>query len=142
MFGGAAQRAVLISALLFALLHVGAPDPGSEPSVLVQTALKFAQSLLFGVILGALYARMRCLWPCALLHAGFDVLYLAPQVFLTGALPATYASGAASDTVLLAVTVALLVFVVVAQAVAVSRRGGIGSGSAVGGCIDGDAADR
>lgn len=129
MFGGAARRAVLVSALLFALLHVGVPDPGAEPAVLLQTALKFAQSLLFGVILGVLYAQTRRLWPCALLHAGFDVLYLAPQVFLTGALPAAYASGAASDTVLLAVTVALLAVVAVAQAVAVSRRGGAVSGS-------------
>ena len=127
------KRAVVLSAALFALLHVGVPDLGTGPAVLVQVALKFAQSLLFGVILGVLYARTRRLWPCALLHAGFDVLYLAPQVIIAGALPATYASGAARDTVLLAVTVALLAAVAVAQVRAASRHsggdaGGDGSG--------------
>ena len=82
------KRAILASAALFALLHVGA--------------------LLFGVIMGALYVRTRRLWPCAFIHAGFDVLYLAPNVLLTGTMPETYASGAVGDTVLLAVSVLML----------------------------------
>ena len=108
----AAKRAILASAALFALLHVGVPDISVGQLVFMQTALKFVQALLFSVILGVLYAQTRRLWPCALIHAGFDVLYLGPYVLLTGTMPETYASGAASDTVLLAVTVLMLVGVV------------------------------
>ena len=108
----AAERAVLVSAVLFALLHVGVPDVSAGQLVITQTALKFTQALLFGVILGVLYTQTRRLWPCALMHAGFDALYLAPNVLLTGAMPETYASGTASDTVLLAVTVLMLAGVV------------------------------
>lgn len=107
-----AKRAVIASALLFALLHVGVPDISAGYLVLIQSALKFVQALLFGMILGVMYAQTRRLWPCALIHAGFDVLYLAPKVLLTGTMPETYASGAASDTVLLAVTVLMLAGVV------------------------------
>lgn len=102
------KRAILVSAALFALLHVGAPDVSAGQLVLLQTALKFGQALLFGVILGALYARTRRLWPCAFIHAGFDILYMAPNVLLTGTMPKTYASGAVGDTVLLAVSVLML----------------------------------
>ena len=102
------KRAILASAALFALLHVGVPDISAGQPVLFQTALKFVQALLFGVILGMLYAQTRRLWPCALVHAGFDVLYLGPNVLLTGEMPATYASGMVGDTVLLVVTVLML----------------------------------
>ena len=102
------KRAILASAALFALLHVGAPDVSVGQLVLLQAALKFGQALLFGVILGALYVRTRRLWPCAFIHAGFDVLYMAPNVLLTGTMPETYASGAVGDTVLLAVSVLML----------------------------------
>ena len=108
----AAKRAILASAALFALLHVGVPDISAGQLVLMQAALKFVQALLFSVILGVLYAQTRRLRPCALIHAGFDVLYLGPYVLLTGTMPETYASGAASDIVLLAVTVLMLVGVV------------------------------
>lgn len=113
VYSAATKRAVLASALLFALLHVGIPDAASSQLVLVQSALKFAQALLFGTIMGVLYVQTRRLWPCALLHAGFDAFYLAPHVLLTGALPTTYASGALGDTVLLTVTVILLAAVLV-----------------------------
>ena len=108
-----AKRAILASAVLFALLHVGVPDASADQLVLMQSVLKFVQALLFGVILGVLYAQTRRLWPCAFIHAGFDVLYLAPNVFLTGTMPATYASGTVGDTVLLAVTVLMLAGIVV-----------------------------
>lgn len=109
----ASKRAILASAALFALLHVGVPDISVGQLVFMQTALKFVQALLFSVILGVLYAQTRRLWPCALIHAGFDVLYLAPNVLLTGAMPGTYASGVAGDTVLLAVTVFMLAGIVI-----------------------------
>ena len=102
------KRAILASAALFALLHVGVLDVSAGQLVLLQTALKFGQALLFGVIMGALHVRTRRLWPCAFIHAGFDVLYLAPNVLLTGTMPETYASGAVGDTVLLAVSVLML----------------------------------
>lgn len=107
-FNPAAKRAILVSALLFALLHVGAPDVSAGQLALLQAALKFGQALLFSVILGALYVRTRQLWPCAFIHAGFDVLYMAPNVLLTGTMPETYASGAVGDTVPLAVSVLML----------------------------------
>ena len=109
----AAKRAILASAALFALLHVGVPDISAGQLVLMQAALKLLQALLFGVILGVLYAQTRRLWPCALIHVGFDVLYLGPYVLLTGTMPATYASGTVGDTVLLAVTVLMLVGIVI-----------------------------
>ena len=108
-----AKRAILASAALFALLHVGVPDISASYLVLIQSALKFVQALLFGAILGVLYAQTRRLWPCALIHAGFDVLYLAPNALLSGTMPGTYASGAASDTVLLTVTVLMLAGIVI-----------------------------
>lgn len=103
-----AKRAILASAALFALLHVGVPDVSADQLVLMQSVLKFVQALLFGVILGVLYTQTRRLWPCTFIHAGFDVLYMAPHVLLTGTMPATYASGTVGDTVLLAVTVLML----------------------------------
>lgn len=108
-----AKRAILALAALFALLHVGVPDISAGYLVLIQSALKFVQALLFGAILGVLYAQTRRLWPCALIHAGFDVLYLAPNVLLSGTMPGTYASGAASDTVLFTVTVLMLAGIVI-----------------------------
>lgn len=102
------KRAILASAALFALLHVGALDVSAGQLVLLQAVLKFGQALLFSVILGALYVRTRRLWPCAFIHVGFDVLYMAPNVLLTGTMPETYASGAVGDTVLLAVSVLML----------------------------------
>ena len=113
-FDPAAKRAILVSALLFALLHVGVPDVSADQLVLMQSVLKFVQALLFGLILGVLYAQTRRLWPCALIHAGFDVLYLAPHVLLADTMPATYASGTVSDTVLLAVTTVLLAVAAIA----------------------------
>ena len=112
-FDSAAKRAILVSALLFALLHVGVPDVSADQLVLMQSALKFVQALLFGVILGVLYTQTRRLWPCAFIHAGFDALYLAPHVLLTGTMPATYASGTVGDTVLLAVTVLMFAGIVI-----------------------------
>ena len=113
-FNPAAKRAILVSALLFALLHVGVPDLSAGQLVLMQSALKFVQALLFGLILGVLYTQTRRLWPCAFIHAGFDVLYLAPNVLLTGTMPATYASGTVGATVLLAATTVLLAVAAIA----------------------------
>lgn len=109
----AVKRAVLLSAVLFALLHVGAPDAAASATVMLQTLVKFAQVFLFGLVMGVLYARSRSLWPCAVAHAGFDALYLGPGVVLTGVLPTTYASGLPIDTALLCATTALLAIVAV-----------------------------
>lgn len=110
----AVKRAVLLSAVLFALLHVGAPDAAASATVILQTLVKFAQAFLFGLVMGVLYARSRSLWPCVVAHAGFDALYLGPGVVLTGVLPTTYASGLPIDTALLCATTALLAIVAVA----------------------------
>lgn len=107
------KRAVLLSALFFALLHVGVPAAGVNDAVLLQSVLKFAQSLLFGLTMGVVYVRLRRLRPCVAIHACFDVLYLGPQTVLLGALPETYASGMPFDTVMLGVTTVLLMLVAV-----------------------------
>jgi membrane protease YdiL (CAAX protease family) len=56
------RAAVVVSALLFALVHDGA----SQPPVFV-----------IGLLLGLLYARTRSLWPCAIAHVAFNTVQLA-----------------------------------------------------------------
>lgn len=105
---GATRHAMLLAALLFALLHVGVPDVAVSAAVAFQSALKFVQATLFALVMGALYVETTSLRPCIAAHAAFDALYLGPTVMLTGALPATYASGLPFDTALLAATTVLL----------------------------------
>ena len=106
------RRAVLLAAVvtsaIFALLHVGAPAEGSGIAGWLQMAGRFLQTGLFGFCMAGLYGQSKSLWPCALLHAGFNLLYLNIFPFVPDMAPA-YGSGASSVSVLLAITTVCLV---------------------------------
>ena len=101
---GALLAAALATSVLFALLHAGAPAADAGAAGWLQVVLRFVQTFSFGMCMAALLARTRRLAPCALAHAGFNLLYLGPNFTLDP----TYGSGAPSETVLLAVTAVLL----------------------------------
>ena len=106
------RRAVLLAAVvtsaIFALLHVGVPAEGSGVAGWLQMAGRFLQTGLFGFCMAGLYEQSKSLWPCALLHAGFNLLYLNIFPFVPGMAPA-YGSGAPSVSVLLIITTICLV---------------------------------
>ncbi len=101
---GALFAAAFTTSALFALLHVSAPAAGAGGAGWMQAALRFVQTFSFGMCMAALFARAGRLAPCALAHAGFNLLYLGASFTLEP----TYGSGAPSETVLLAVTATLL----------------------------------
>ncbi len=100
----ALRAAVAATSLMFASLHVGEPAAGAGAVGWMQIALRFAQTFLFGVCMAALLLRVGRLWLCALVHAGFDLLYLGPSMNMDP----TYGTGLASESVLLVTTTALL----------------------------------
>ena len=106
------RRAVLLAAVvtsaIFALLHVGVPAEGSGVAGWLQMAGRFLQTGLFGFCMAGLYEQSKSLWPCALLHAGFNLLYLNIFPFVPGMAPA-YGSGAPSVSVLLIITTICLI---------------------------------
>ena len=106
------RRAVLLAAVvtsaIFALLHVGALAEGSGVAGWLQMAGRFLQTGLFGFCMAGLYEQSKSLWPCALLHAGFNLLYLNIFPFVPDMAPA-YGSGALSVSMLLAITTICLV---------------------------------
>ena len=106
------RRAVLLAAVvtsaIFALLHVGIPAEGSGVAGWFQMAGRFLQTGLFGFCMAGLYEQSKSLWPCALLHAGFNLLYLNIFPLLPDVTP-VYGSGASSVSVLLIITTICLV---------------------------------
>ncbi len=100
----ALRAAVAATSLMFALLHVGEPVAMAGAVGWMQIALRFVQTFLFGVCMAALLLRVGRLWPCALVHAGFDLLYLGPGLNVNP----TYGTGVASESILLVATTALL----------------------------------
>ncbi len=101
----ALRTAVAATSFVFALLHVGEPVATAGAIGWMQIALRFAQTFLFGVCMAALLLlRVGRLWPCALVHAGFDLLYLGPGLNVNP----TYGTGLASESILLVATTALL----------------------------------
>lgn len=123
---GADDRAILkaaaASALIFAALHLSVPADGSTVA-LAQALLKPVQAALFGFTLALLYCRTRSVWPCATLHAAFNVLYLGPSLLVSGVVATTYASGQASDLAILAATTAMLAIAAVCAFCAFSKSG-------------------
>ena len=101
------RRAVLLAAVvtsaIFALLHVGVPAEGSGIAGWLQMAGRFLQTGLFGFCMAGLYEQSKSLWPCALLHAGFNLLYLNIFPLLPDVAPVC-GSGASSVSVLLIIT--------------------------------------
>lgn len=104
-----AFKAALISALLFAFLHISVAGITSEYAMVqLQTVIKFIQTALFGFIMAAFYVRTRSVWLIALLHAVFDILYLGP-IMLTLGIPSSLVTNEPLNLILLAITSALLV---------------------------------
>ncbi len=108
---GALLAAALATSALFALLHMGAPSANAGGVGWAQVALRFVQTFSFAMCMAALFASAGRLAPCAVAHAGFDLLYLG----LSFTLEPTYGSGLPGETVLLAVTATLLVGVAFAM---------------------------
>ena len=131
------RRAVVVSALLFGVLHLAPEGPlvpdsswdaasdlageGAAGMVLAaQGILKVAQATLFGLLMGRLtvgspwfaaagWARARCLAMPIALHVAFDFLYGGIPLLSGITLPGTYLTGSPGDVVVLLVTIPLLV---------------------------------
>lgn len=98
-FGCTWQRAAFISAVVFGLMHLGLPaeDLTTNACAWTQCVLKVLEGVAFGYALATLYASLKKLWPCMLLHITFDALYFAPYFHQYRAFPTTYVSGNAFD---------------------------------------------
>lgn len=131
------RRAVVVSALLFGLLHLAPEGPlvpassweaagglageGAAGLVLAaQGTLKVVQATLFGLLMGRLtvtspwfasagWARARCLAMPIALHVAFDFFYCGIPLLSGIMLPDTYLTGSSGDLVVLLVTIPLLV---------------------------------
>lgn len=105
--------AALVSASLFALVHVVGTPPAEAASsgivVAAQIVLKALQAGMFAYCMAALMVETRSIWLPVVAHAVFDLLYFAPTMIASAALPATYATGNCGDLVVLALTIAFLV---------------------------------
>ncbi len=106
---GTLLAAAFTTSALFALLHVSTPAADAGGAGWMQAALRFVQTFSFGMCMAALFVRTGRLVPCALAHAGFNLLYLGARFTLEP----TYGSGAPPETALLAVTATLLAGVAV-----------------------------
>lgn len=104
------RRAAFISATLFGLAHLGLPAEGLLGSSIAwaQCALKVLQGAAFGYTLAVMYAQVRKLWVCILVHFTFDALYFAPYFSTYQSFPATYTTGVTGDLAGLAVSLVLL----------------------------------
>ncbi len=107
-----ARRALLLAAVatsaLFALLHIGAPSADANVAGWLQVAGRFVQTGLFGFCMAGLYVQSRSLWPCALLHAGFNLLYLNALPLIPDHM-VSYGSGSPEVSLLLVATIVLMV---------------------------------
>ncbi|MBX9032577.1 CPBP family intramembrane glutamic endopeptidase [Gordonibacter massiliensis (ex Traore et al. 2017)] len=108
--------AAVVQAMVFGLLHV-TTSTSLESAIFtvaaVQTLVKPVQAALFGFVMAGLLARTGNLWLLVGTHAAFNALSEALLFALTGALPATYATGQPADlAVLLATTVLLVPFAI------------------------------
>lgn len=103
-------RAATLSAVVFGLLHVSLADAATAQTAIEwgQLALKPVQAVLFGLCLAAVYRRTRSLWPAAVLHALFDLFYLAPMMAVAGRLEVSYLTGDLVDLAILALSTILL----------------------------------
>lgn len=131
------RRAVVVSALLFGLLHL-APEGSLVPAssweaaaslagegfagavLAAQGVLKVTQATLFGLLMGRLtvtspwfvamgWTRARCLAMPIALHVAFDFLYCGIPLLSGIMLPDTYLTGSPGDLVVLLATIPLLV---------------------------------
>ena len=110
--------AAAASALVFGLLHVASDAIRNlhDGALLLQAALKFVQTGLFGFLMACLFLQARAkghslaraLTFPILIHWAFDMVYFAPVYLGTGAFPDTYLTGAGADMLLLLITSLLM----------------------------------
>lgn len=108
--------AAVFSGLLFGVVHIMSGMPNFAGADMFAVALMVAEGLgkavqagMFGYVMAALMLRSGSVFGPMMAHFLFDMLYFAPVVLATGALPAAYMTGAPSDVLLLAITIAALV---------------------------------
>lgn len=105
----ATASALATSAAPAALVGVSESDAVLTMVVLVaQGIFKMTQAALFGFCMAALFMRTGTIWLAVATHAAFDMLYLGPQLVLTGAVPSTYLTGNPADLAVVVLTVVLL----------------------------------
>lgn len=104
--------AAVVQAVVFGLLHVTTStslESATFTVAVAQTLVKPVQAALFGFVMAGVLARTGNLWLLVGTHAAFNALSEAPLFALTGALPATYATGQPDDLAVLLATTVLLV---------------------------------
>ncbi len=108
--GNAVLTAAIATSVLFGILHVSS-DLGSlfRVTAYVEAAAKIAECALFGMIMCAISLRVRSIWPCAALHAMFDILSETPIFATTGVQTSTYLTGSPADLAVVAGAALLLV---------------------------------
>lgn len=112
-------KAVAVSAVLFAVLHLSGADAVTELTaagsayvavvVALQLVLKLLEGLLFGICMAYLYVKSGSIWQPALVHGVFDLCALGPQLFATSSVPSTYLTGSWSDAFALLAAVIVLI---------------------------------
>lgn len=117
-------KAVAVSAVLFAVLHLSGADAVTESTaagstyvavvVALQLMLKLLEGVLFSICMAYLYVKSGSIWQPALVHGVFDLCALGPQLFATSSVPSTYLTGSWSDAfALLAAVIVLIPFTAV-----------------------------
>lgn len=112
-------KAVAVSAVLFAVLHLSGADAVTESTaagstyvavvVALQLVLKLLEGVLFSICMAYLYVKSGSIWQPAFVHGVFDLCALGPQLFATSSVPSTYLTGSWSDAfALLAVVIVLI----------------------------------
>ena len=87
------MRACIISSLLFGLMHISISSgftlssfDGQAPVSVMPfwlMLLRFIQTTLFGLCLAGVFLHSISLWPCAIIHTLFDMVFLAPSILLS-----------------------------------------------------------
>lgn len=130
---GRTKQAVVVSALLFGVLHLAPDGPlvsdkawsAAQASgvpwliLTIQAVLKVTQATLFGILMAQMvvrspwfqsvgWLRARSLASPLVLHFAFDVLYLGVPLWAGLMLPDSYLTGSVPDLAVVAVTALLL----------------------------------
>lgn len=109
--------AVLLSGILFAVLHVSSPlSDGFDEVMVLQALLKFAQGMLFSLTMFGLLLKTGSFTLVVAAHASYDLLFFLPWLIDTGGFPSTYLTGIFVDVVALAVNCVCLIPAAVASA--------------------------
>lgn len=130
----AGLKAALAISAVFGILHVAtAPLEGADPfQVAIQAAAKFAQGMMFGLVMTGLLKRTGSFSFIVALHACYDLVLFFPPALMFGVMPTTYLTGDPLDSLALAVAACALI------PAAVGAVRVLSSGGACGGAVHGD----